>query len=158
MNTEILAIDKFDRLPSNSNALYADKCKQILAEPPVLARILKSCVPEFEYLDIDEIQEKWIDPNNIVISQNETQIGETAIESVSNSNELVKQDIVFDCRLPVSKDVVRISLNIEDQNKLKPDYPLVTNAIYHSCYLISSLNEYEFAHPNFNSIKKIYNI
>ena len=51
-----------NRIDSYSNwARYDAACKRLLANKQVLARILKSCVPEFYDCDCKDIESKYIE-------------------------------------------------------------------------------------------------
>jgi len=46
---------------TDKNAQYDASCKRLLSEKPILARIMKACLAEYNDCDVDEIAGKYIE-------------------------------------------------------------------------------------------------
>ena len=58
---------------ARENAAYDAACKRLLANKIILAWIMKSCIKEYNYLEVNEIADQYIEGN--------PQIGKNSITS-----------------------------------------------------------------------------
>ena len=66
----------------NAMEKYDAACKMLLSQKVILARILKHCIPEFQYYSADEIADKFIE-----LLQIKTASRETMIKQLSGGNQ-----------------------------------------------------------------------
>ena len=71
---------------------------------------------------------------------------------------MVTYDIRFCVKVPVSKEKIRLIINIEAQNDFYPGYPIISRGIYYCSRLISSQYGVEFSDAHYEKIKKVYSI
>ena len=71
---------------------------------------------------------------------------------------MVTYDIRFCAKAPVSKEKIRLIINIEAQNDFYPGYPIISRGIYYCSRLISSQYGVEFSDAHYEKIKKVYSI
>lgn len=71
---------------------------------------------------------------------------------------MVTYDIRFCAKVPVSKEKIRLIINIEAQNDFYPGYPIISRGIYYCSRLISSQYGVEFSDAHYEKIKKVYSI
>ena len=58
----------------------------------------------------------------------------------------------------MSKEKIRLIINIEAQNDFYPGYPIISRGIYYCSRLISSQYGVEFSDAHYEKIKKVYSI
>ena len=149
---------------SNLKIQYDTQCKKVLAQKPILARILLGTVKEYAGMKPEEI-EQYIEgtPEISTVSvlpgeTNSEQIcGEANEESVSGEGTIY-YDIRFFANVPKREEVVKIIINIEAQKKFRPGYEIVTRGIFYCARMISSQLGTEFVNSDYDSIKKVYSI
>ncbi len=151
---------------ADEKASYDAACKRLLSEKIILAWIMKSCLEEYKECDVDEIVEKYIEGT--------PQVGEVAVapdesnhvsmiqgagnEDISLTEGIITYDIRFLATAPVSKEWIRLIINIEAQNDFYPGYPLIKRGIYYCSRMISAQYGTEFASSHYEDIKKVYSI
>lgn len=149
---------------SNLKIQYDTQCKKVLAQKPILARILQGTVKEYAGMKPEEI-EQYIEgtPEISTVSvlpgeTNSEQIrGEANEDSVSGEGTIY-YDIRFFANVPKREEVVKIIINIEAQKKFRPGYEIVTRGIFYCARMISSQLGTEFVNSDYDSIKKVYSI
>ena len=147
----------------NTTASYDILAKRILSRKVILARILKSCVAEFENCTLDDIMNKYIegDPTatiDTVPLDDILDIRGRNTEFNSPNEKTVKLDIIFDAITPSTGDPIRIIINVEPQKTDHVDYCVIKRAIYYAARLISSQKEKIFTGDDYNKIRKVYTI
>ena len=147
----------------NTTASYDILAKRILSRKVILARILKSCVAEFENCTLDDIMNKYIegDPTatiDTVPLDDILDIRGRNTEFNSPNEKTVKLDIIFDAITPSTGDPIRIIINVEPQKTDHVDYYVIKRAIYYAARLISSQKEKIFTGDDYNKIRKVYTI
>lgn len=149
---------------SNLKIQYDTQCKKVLAQKPILARILQGTVKEYAGMKPEEI-EQYIEgtPEISTVSvlpgeTNSEQIrGEANEDSVSGEGTIY-YDIRFFANVPKREEVVKIIINIEAQKKFRPGYEIVTRGIFYCARMISSQLGTEFVNSDYDAIKKVYSI
>ena len=141
---------------TESFAAYDTAAKKLISNKIVLARIMQSCVSEYEGLTPDEI-EQYID------GEPETSDSTEMIKGISNENLSVDEgnqyfDILFYATIPGSKDRIGLLINIEIQNDYYPGYSLVRRGIYYCCRLLSAQRGSIFSGDKYGQLKKVYSI
>ena len=164
-NPTVLATD----IESENLRIQYDKSiKRVLANKPILARILKFTVHELVSLPIQQI-ENCIDNDSIMIGQTfvEPGLSNTKILSAQLDDDVQGEGrIVYDLRFAVylpSGEMTKIIINVEAQRKSNPGYSIVNRGIFYAARLISSQLNIEFANNGLNSaqydnMKKVYSI
>ncbi len=80
----------------------------------------------------------------------------TADKSVTEG--VVLYDILFTSRLPRTNATCQIIVNVENQNRWKPGYPLLKRAVYYSSRLISRQKGTVFFGDDYGKLEKVYSI
>ena len=149
---------------THGNEDYDAACKRLLAEKPILARILKSCVREFRDFDVDVIANRCIEGapfiSNIPVEPDATGavIRGLTNEISSLTEGTVRFDIYFDAVVPNKDETIQLIINVEAQNKFNPGYPLLKRAVYFCSRIISSQYGKIFEHQHYEKIRKVYSI
>ncbi len=149
---------------ADDNAKYDAACKRVLSEKVILARIMKSCLTEFQDCDVNEIAEKFIEGqpqvSNVPVlpDENGTLISGMDTEDKSVREGTVTYDIRFRAIVPGSGEPIGLIVNVEAQNDFYPGYPLIKRGIYYCSRMISSQYGREFIGSHYENIKKVYSI
>ncbi|WP_022754079.1 hypothetical protein [Butyrivibrio fibrisolvens] len=139
--------------------------KQVMVCKPLLARVMKACIKEYKKETLEDIINKYIEPNTISVSQTGVQKNTTnVIEGISNEDKSSNEgnitfDIIFKAIVP-GKDgkEIGIYINIELQNDYYPGYPLEARGVYYACRrLASQFTEINKA-TNYGVLQKVYSI
>lgn len=148
-------------------------CKKLLSHKSILARILKSCVKEYQDCSIWDIEEKYIEEvplyMQFALHQDETVVDNGCIkgsrnEESSMTDGTVTYDIKFVTKKPPGKGfacadaLAAMIINIEAQTDFYPGYPLVKRGIYYGSRLISSQYGTAFVKSHYEKIQKVYSI
>ncbi len=150
---------------ADEGARYDAACKKLLSEKIILAWIMRSCLEEYREFDVNEIAEKYIEgiPQiaEVAVAPDETNTtlihGENT-EDRSVTEGTITYDIRFLAIVPVSKEYIRLIINVEAQNNFYPGYPLVKRGLYYCSRMISSQYGVEFTDSHYEKIKKVYSI
>ena len=147
---------------------YDKSIKKVLANKPILARILKFTVHELSTLSLQQI-ESCIDSNSVML-------GQTFVEpGLSNPKIISKQleddisgegRIVYDLRFVVNLpdgEKTKIIINVEAQRKSNPGYSIVNRGIFYAARLLSAQLNTEFTNngsdsAQYDNMKKVYSI
>ena len=147
---------------------YDNSIKKVLANKPILARILKFTVNELSTLSLQQI-ESCIDSNSVML-------GQTFVEpGLSNPKIISKQleddisgegRIVYDLRFVVNLpdgEKTKIIINVEAQRKSNPGYSIVNRGIFYTARLLSAQLNTEFTNngsdsAQYDNMKKVYSI
>lgn len=149
---------------ADGRAEYDAACKRLLSEKKILAWIMKSCLPEYLDLDIDEIAARYIEGSPEVtgmpVLPDETnapqQIRGSANEDTTMTEGTITYDIRFFASAPASGELIRLIINVEAQGNFYPGYPLIKRAIYYDCRMISAQHGTEFTGSHYEKLKKVY--
>ncbi len=140
---------------------YDDYAKLILADPQVLANIIKIIVPEFNDIPVNEIV-PCIGETEVALSLPEllmVKIGTYANEDI----EIDSGKIIYDIKFPLyyNGEERTYIINVEAQKSTraaKLGYELINRMIYYICRMVSSQKGTEFTHSDYDNIKKVYSI
>ena len=130
--------------------------KKVLANKPILVRILKFTVRELYTLSIEQI-ESCIDGNSVMIGQTFVEPG---LSNPKIINDQLEDDIfgegriVYDLRFVVNLpngEMTKIIINIEAQRKSNPGYSIVNRGIFYIARLLSAQLNTEFTNNGSSS-------
>lgn len=153
-------------------AEYDKAAKKLLANRIVLARILKGCTPEFKDCDISDIAQKYIEREPEIgltgvymddtnsVNKADTKVREMNSEDASQSEGTVYYDVRFNAIAPLTgkKEYIRLIINVEAQNRFKPQYALTKRAVYYCGRLISAQHGTVFTNSEYHKLRKVYSI
>ncbi|MCC8014746.1 MAG: hypothetical protein LIO87_06075 [Eubacterium sp.] len=147
----------------NENKKCDTHIKRTLSIKIILAHILKDCLAEFKDFEPYDIAEKYIEGEPEIsaeaVHQDEGEVIEGMDrEDSSESEGIVKYDILFYAYVPSLSGVVKLIVNLEAQNDFYPKYPLLKRAVYYCSRLISSQYNREFSNSEYGKIKKVISI
>ena len=147
---------------------YDKSIKKVLANKPILARILKFTVQELSILSLQQI-ENCIDGNSVMIGQtflepglsNPKIINKQLEDDISGEGRIV-YDLRFEVNLP-DGEKTKIIINIEAQRKSNPGYSIVNRGIFYIARLLSAQLNTEFTNngsdsAQYDNMKKVYSI
>ena len=147
---------------------YDAACKQILSNKHILAWILKSCVEEYQHCSINDIATKYIEGepliDTVAIDTDLSNRGSTPTIRGVNSEDstqtegLIKYDILFNAVTPNGKTAMELIINIEAQNKFHPGYSILKRSLYYVSRLISAQKEKYWTGSDYDRIRKVYSI
>ncbi len=144
---------------------YDAVLKQLIADRRILARILKSYVPEFADCSIRDIEEKYIFSDTITVSKTGVQknmtnlVESTGIEDKSNNEGNITYDIMFRAGYPGKQGgTIGLYINLEIQNSYYPGYPLESRGVYYAARRLSSELTKIDNHTNYGELQKVYSI
>lgn len=156
---------------SKEQLLYDAACKKLLSYKPILAYIMKYCIPNFQNCTIQDIANKYIEQVEISSTGVHPDDSNPNVESkfVTSKlmglnieyNTITEGKIFYDIRfftITPEKEPVRLIINLEAQTTESLSYPLIMRAMYYACRLISSQKEVEFSGSHYEDIKKVYSI
>ena len=154
---------------------YDESARNLVAEKPILAYILKSALDEYAEYTVQEIAEKFI--------EGEPEIKRTAVHQdhpdkkdgsgMMSGDDRVKglptadksqrdgtiyYDIRFLAVLPQNGELIEIFVNVEIQNDDTPGYPIPKRGIYYAARMISSQRGTIFKDQEYGRIKKVVSI
>ena len=147
---------------------YDKSIKKVLANKPILARILKFTVHELFTLSLQQI-ESCIDGNSVMIGQTFVEPG---LSNPKIINKQLEDDIsgegriVYDLRFVINLpdgEKTKIIINIEAQRKSNPGYSIVNRGIFYIARLLSAQLNTEFTNngsdpAQYDNMKKVYSI
>lgn len=141
-------------------------CCRLLANKPILAWLLRDTVKDYQDCSIEEImdclenspQARAVAVDQDVKNQETGKIiGDNAADK-SVTEGVVLYDILFTSRLPNTNETCQIIVNVENQNRWKPGYPLLKRAVYYSSRLISRQKGTVFFGDDYGKLEKVYSI
>ena len=135
---------------------YDKSIKKVLANKPILARILKFTVQELSILSLQQI-ENCIDGNSVMIGQtfvepglsNPKIINKQLEDDISGEGRIV-YDLRFEVNLP-DGEKTKIIINVEAQRKSNPGYSIVNRGIFYIARLLSAQLNTEFTNNGSDS-------
>ena len=142
-------------------AMHDDYAKLILADPQVLANIVKVVVPEFRLYSIDEIIPCI---GETVVSLRLPEKLCVRIESVGTEDiDADDGKIVYDIRFPLyyNNRTIKFLINVEAQKSTsysKLGYHIESRIAYYMARMVSSQKNVEFIKSNYDDLKDIYSI
>ncbi|MBR6771506.1 MAG: hypothetical protein IKM28_09825 [Lachnospiraceae bacterium] len=159
---------------TDKDTQYDEKAKRLLGNKYILAYLLVKTVDEFRGMDPKEvvsyiegepfISTVPVEPGitNVVQTKEGEQIIGLNGEYGEINEGLIRFDIVFYVRIPsvgrIKDEVSQIIVNVEAQKDMPGSYDILNRAIFYVCRLVSSQKERDFAHSNYNDIKRVFSI
>lgn len=146
------------------NSAYDEACKCLLANKQILARIVKTCVEEFQEYSVKDIEEKYLEglPEVADISVHQDESGQFIRGVNTEDATMTEGTVLFDIRFravaPATGEPISLIINVEAQNDYYPGYPLLKRGIYYGSRLISAQYGTEFTGSHYEKIKKVYSI
>ena len=147
---------------------YDKSIKKVLANKPILARILKFTVHELLTLSLEQI-ESCIDGDSVMLGQtfvepglsNPKIINKQLEDDISGEGRIV-YDLRFEVNLP-DGEKTKIIINVEAQRKSNPGYSIVNRGIFYIARLLSAQLNTEFTNngsdsAQYDNMKKVYSI
>ena len=154
---------------------YDESARNLVAQKPVLAYILKSALEEYADYTVQEIAERFIEgepeikkaavhqdhPDKKPVS--EMMSGDDKVTGLSTADKsqrdgTVYYDIRFLAVLPLSGELIDVFVNVEIQNNDTPGYPIPKRGIYYAARMISSQRGMIFKDQEYGKIKKAVSI
>lgn len=151
-------------LSADDGAKYDAACKCILKERAVLARILKETVSEYTDCSLDDIANKYIEPESICsdipVARNLSNIQGLSEEDSSVNEGTVKFDVKFMAKSPSDdgKSLINLYIDVEAQKKYNTGYPIEKRAEYYCARLLSSQIGDISENVDYNVLDKVYSI
>lgn len=154
-----------DAIDSNPlNKAYDEFCKKVLSNKQILAHIMKTCIPEYHDIPLEDIP-AYIeyDPlSDASIENKADKINGMNTEDKSVSGAQINYDLLFHAKLPDSKENENIGLfiNIEAQNINGIRYPFLDRAVYYCSRILAGQKNHDggFMKSDFKNLKKVYSI
>lgn len=143
-----------------AKAQYDAEAKRLLAQRPILSRILLGTMDELEGLTPDEVAaciEGVPDVAKEPVEPGSAISGGPTEDAVPGEGK-VYYDIRTFINVPGEAGPVRVIVNVEAQRDYSPGYEMVTRGVYYTSRLISAQHGIEFEHSGYDSIKKVYSI
>ena len=142
-------------------AMRDDYAKCILADPQILANIVKVLVPEFREYSIKDII-PCIGETIVSLTVPERlciKIESDGIEDIDIENG----KIIYDIRFPLyyNNRTIKILVNVEAQKSISYStlgYHIEARMVYYMARLVSSQKNVEFIKSNYDDIKDVYSI
>ena len=144
--------------------------KKVLAIVPLLARILKKCAIEFRDISVEDIEEKYIDPERIHIADVPVEKDLTNTVDVKSIRKLdtedssinegtIFYDIIFYVKAPgLNGKEIGLYVNVEGQARDNPGYDLETRGIFYAARRFCSQRTTETDKIDYGRLEKVYSI
>lgn len=138
--------------------------KEIFVNKQILARIIKRVVPEFEDIELDAIENKYIITDDKTISGTAVARNLTNAECLSESDTTVNEgivyyDLMFRVKYPGEEGkMIGMYINIELQQDYYPGYPLESRAMYYAARRLSSQLPSIDRDTDYGCLQKVYSI
>lgn len=147
----------------DGKAKYDAVLKENLSNKQFLARILKRFVSEFKDYSIEDIENKYIEPNpvsisNVEVSRNRTNIEGLTTEDATLNEGNVYYDILFKAYYPNKKGIIGMYINIEAQNSFYPGYEIETRGVYYAARKLASQLRAVTKETDYGCLEKVYSI
>lgn len=144
--------------PLSNKYSYDSYCKLVLSQKWLIAQLLKKHVEEYKNCSLEEIV-RCIEKPIIDAEDDGKYLTSENVEDATFPFGKIYYDVVVFARLPKSKDVVGMVINLEAQAR-KPEYPLLKRAIYYLARLLSRQKgaEHGFQKSDYGKLKKVVGI
>ena len=154
---------------------YDESARNLVAQKPILAYILKSALEEYTAYTVQEIAERFIEgepeirraavhqdhpdrkPASEMMSGDDKVAGLPTADK-SQRDGSVYFDIRFFAILPQSGELMEIFVNVEIQNNDTPGYPIPKRGIYYASRMISSQRGTVFKDQEYGKLKRVVSI
>lgn len=139
-------------------------CKKLLSNKVILARILKTCVKEYQECSLKEIEEKYIEGTPQVaqspVHQGESaEMGESVVGSRNEDSSMTEETITYDIKFEaVNPQHFLMMINVECQSDFYPGYSLPKRGTYYGSRMISAQYGTVFTRSHYEKLRKVYSI
>lgn len=133
---------------------YDRLAKIVLSNKTVISYILKTTSEEFNDISLDDIENKYIEGDIIVVDRNEKSKN---IQGIMNDKGNIKLDIFFRLKLP-GEEIRIVFVNIEAQGNFNPGYPLIKRGIYYSGCMLADQYGKVFEKSHYELVRKVKSI
>lgn len=145
---------------------FDSACCRLLANKPILAWLLQGTLEEYRTCTIGEIMDCLDDHptvRSVAVDQDikgkeSGKIIEKNTADKSVTEGPVFYDILFTSRLPNTNGTCEVIINVENQNRWNPGYPLLKRAVYYCGRLISRQKGTVFFGDDYGKLEKVYSI
>ena len=154
---------------------YDETARNLVAEKPVLAYILKSALEEYAHHTVQEIAERFIEGKPEIrkaavhpdhpdreggpgLMSGDDKVEGLPTADKSQRDGTVYYDIRFLASLPQEGGLAEILVNCEIQSDDMPGYPIPKRGIYYAARMISSQRGTTFKDQEYGKIKKVVSI
>lgn len=143
-----------------------EACCNLIAARPSLSFLLQSTAKEFAQTSLDDIASRYIEgtpevgtaPLDADRREAAPKIPYDAVSDKTLTEGTVHFDILFSALSPADDNGLDLFINIENQTKWNPGYPLLHRAIFYAGRLISRQKNRAFIHSDYGSLRKVYSI
>ena len=145
-------------------AKYDQNMKELLSDSQVLAWILKRFVPEYQNYELEEIEQKYIQSETIMVSKIGVSRNPENIHGMKNEDTIqgdatVFYDVLFHAWYPGRKrEQIGMYLNIEAQSDYYPGYPIESRGIYYAARRLSAQLKHIDGNTDYGCLQKVYSI
>lgn len=142
-----------------------EACCRLLANKVILARLLQAVVQEYQDCSVTELEHNYLKGEPSILSSAVDQdmpdpgriTGETTVDK-SLAEGTTTYDILFSVYSPKRQQQSQIIINVENQNKWNPGYPLLKRAAYYYARLLSRQKGTVFTGSDYGRLQKVYTI
>ena len=145
-------------------AKYDTALKNLLSNKQFLSRILKRFTHEFKDASLSDIENKYIENNDIAVSgkmvgRNLTNIEGINIEDKTLNEGNVFYDIMFKASYPdYTGKYIGLYINIEIQNSYRRGYPIEKRGMYYAARRFGSQLKSITKETDYASLEKVYSV
>ncbi len=160
---------------SGNESQYDASCKNILKDRMVLANILKAVVCEYNDCSVEDIANKYIEPDTIsqtvAVEKNLSNITGASEEDSSINEGTIKYDVRFQAKAPAvykkekykhkkesGNMLINLEIDIEGQKKFDPGYPIEKRAMYYGARMLAAEIGDITENTNYGVLDKVYSI
>lgn len=160
-------MEQADDVYGYASAAYDAAAKRLLSKRKILAFILKHTVPEFRDVSLADIENVCIEGEpEVAATLVDPDYTNTRPDSIRGDREedssptegRITFDVLFRAVVPGTGEPIELIINLEAQKSHAAPYSLLKRAEYYGARLVSAQKNVEFAHSDYDGIKKVYSI
>ena len=148
---------------TDAMARYDAACKRVLSERQVLAYIMHDFMWEYAGCGRDQIVSEFLEGDPLVGSDpverdadGPVRLGES--QDVTLYENDVFFDVRFDALLPGGRGEAHIEVDLEAQNKMPSEYPLLKRAVYYCGRMLSRQGGAHVRRSRYDRVRKVVSI
>lgn len=137
-------------------------CKRLLAEKPILSRMLKACLAEYSSESLEVIEGRWLASSPRVGSDplhrddtTSNAVTKLTGEDKTHSEGMTTFDIRFDALAPCASEPIRIEIDVEAQKEFNPGYPLTKRGVYYAGRMLSMQGTTDVVNSHYERVRKV---
>ena len=142
---------------------YDAACKRLLSERQVLAYIMCACLREYESCSRERVAEEYLEGEPMVgedpVDRDDVgrvRLGES--QDATLFENVVTFDVRFDALLPGGTGKAHIEVDLEAQNKLPSEYPLLKRAMYYCGRMLSKQGGVYVKKSRYDKVRKVISV